>query len=721
MTVDQYAICPCGNGKKIKFCKCKESLPELDRITTMLDGGQVVPALDRINRVLDEHPDAAWALAIKGRILLDLREYSSLSDNAERFVRLQPTNPLALTQRAAAQVFRNQIPEATESILEALTESGRQVDSFVLEIVSVLAYSLANTGQFLSARAYTTLALSAEGFAGGRTAAAVLEELNTSPAVNHLLKALPANRSRPEQVEWAERFDEALGLLRSNRIALAETKFASLARSYPGEPAILSGLLSCAVWRANGQAQADCLAKLSQCEQLDWIERSKLLATSYLVEPKLPKLVVELRSLKSEVDNITEAEIALQAHPLFAPIPERMLRGFVENENDVAPRSAFQILDHEIPGDDVPLTADNIPEAISVVLVFGKQTDRPARLELPSVLPMFVPAVRGALTAALGERQWSDEVAFPVPFVVASEPRAAMINRRMTRTEVDQLVRDFQSMRLGQRLVSQPLPPLQNRSLKDAAGDESMRLQREAIVRILENIDQFAEDGSVLDVVRQAAAAPPLAPIVVRTSDDVEEVDNADLARVDCSELDSDGLAYLLQRAQMIHAVGPLRKAAQQALQRASGPEDAELKATAYLTLIEVTQAPDEALKMIDEAKKFFETTGLDKAQLLLMEVPIRVRMGDSDGFQNVIKSLTTEYRQREDVMATLQQLLVSIGLINPDGSPRMEGRAPGGAMSAPEPASTTSGLWTPDSGAPASSAASSGQGGGKLWIPGMD
>jgi len=721
MTVDQYAICPCGNGKKIKFCKCKESLPELDRITTMLDGGQVVPALDRINRVLDEHPDAAWALAIKGRILLDLREYSSLSDNAERFVRLQPTNPLALTQRAAAQVFRNQIPEATESILEALTESGRQVDSFVLEIVSVLAYSLANTGQFLSARAYTTLALSAEGFAGGRTAAAVLEELNTSPAVNHLLKALPANRSRPEHVEWAERFDEALGLLRSNRIALAETKFASLARAYPGEPAILSGLLSCAVWRANGQAQADCLAKLSQCEQLDLIERSKLLATSYLVEPKLPKLVVELRSLKSEVENITEAEIALQAHPLFAPIPERMLRGFVEDENEVAPRSAFQILDHEIPGDDVPLAADNIPEAISVVLVFGKQTDRPARLEVPSVLPMFAPAVREALTAALGDRQWSDEVAFPVPFVVASEPRAAMINRRMTRTEVDQLVRDFQSMRLGQRLVSQPLPPLQNQSLQAVAGDESLRLQREAIVRILENIDQFAEDGSVLDVIRQAAGVPPLSPIIVRTSDDVEEVDNADLARVDCTELDSEGLAYLLQRAQMIHAVGPLRKAAQQAILRGGGPEETELKATAYLTLIEVTQSPDDALKMIGEAKQFFETTGLDKAQLLLMEVPIRVRMGDSDGFQSVIKTLTTEYRQREDVMAGLQQLLVSIGLINPDGSPRMEGRPPAGAMSPAEPAAASSGLWTPDSGSPASSGAAAGQGGGKLWIPGMD
>lgn len=725
MTVDQYAICPCGNGKKIKFCKCKDSLPELDRITTMLDGGQIVPALDRINRVLDEHPDAAWALAIKGRILLNLQEYTSLAENAARFVRLQPTNPLALTQRAASQVFQNKITEATESILEALTESSRQVDSFVLEIVSVLAFALANDGKFLSARAYATLALSAEGFEGGRTAAHVLQELNSSPAVNHLLKALPPSRPRPEHVEWAERFDEALGLLRSNRIALAETKFASLARAYPGEPAILSGLLSCAVWSANDRAQADCLEKLSRCEQLDMIERSKLLASSYLVEPKSNKLAVELLSLSAEIQDVSQTEIALQAHSLFAPIPERMLRGFVQEEDDVPPRSAFQILDHEVPADEEPLSVDNIPESTAVLLLFGKQTDRAARIEVPSILPRFIQGVRDTLKAALGDLVLKEETAFPVPFTIASEPRAAMINRRMTRVEVDKLIGDFQAKRIGNRLAEQPIAALGKRSLRDAAGDDSIRLQREAVMRVLENTEQFAEEASVLDEVRQTAGLEKLPPIVVLTSDDVEEVDNADLSRVDCSQLDSDGLAYLMQRSQLIHALVALRKAATQVLQREENAEDSDLKATAYLMLIETNSSPEDALKMIGDAKKYYDKVGIDKAQLMLMEVPIRVRIGDSDGFQSLMRTLTTEYRGREEVMAALQQILVSIGLINPDGSPRMGGPGPGGAMAggpmggpAASPAQPSSGLWTPDGG---SASAPANQGSGKLWIPGMD
>ena len=40
MSVDNYAICPCGSGKKIKFCKCKDSVGELDRVLKMVEGGR---------------------------------------------------------------------------------------------------------------------------------------------------------------------------------------------------------------------------------------------------------------------------------------------------------------------------------------------------------------------------------------------------------------------------------------------------------------------------------------------------------------------------------------------------------------------------------------------------------------------------------------------------------------------------------------------------------
>src|SRR6056297_530190 len=178
MSVDTYSICPCGNGKKIKFCKCKDSIHDMDRVMKMVEGGQLIPALDRLSTILEAHPDAAWALAIRGRLLIDLREYETLAENAERFIRLQPNNPLALTQRAAAQLFRGDVRQGTTSMLEALTESGREVDSFVLSVASVLAYTLLQTGAFLTARAYATLAMLATGYEGGSAAMDILQQLN---------------------------------------------------------------------------------------------------------------------------------------------------------------------------------------------------------------------------------------------------------------------------------------------------------------------------------------------------------------------------------------------------------------------------------------------------------------------------------------------------------------------------------------------------------------
>ncbi len=715
MTVDQYAICPCGNGKKIKFCKCKESLPELDRISTMLEGGQIIPALDRINRILDEHPDAAWALAIKGRVLLNLREYKTLAENADRFVRLQPTNPLALTQRAAAQLFDNQLTAATESILEALAESGANVDSFVLDIISVLAFSLANAGHYLSARAYSTLALTAEGFEGSRNALHVLQELNGSTTVNRLLKALPENRNRPDDVDWAERFDEALGLLRSNRIALAETKFASLARSYPNQPAILSGLLSCAVWQANLAAQADCFAKLSRCEQLDDVERSKQLALSYVVDPDHSPASVPVYEWVAEVDDILRIELALQADSRYVQLPEQFMRNFVTNDDDVPPRSAFQLLDGELPDADAPLEGDKLPIAIAMVSLFGKQTDRAARVVVPAVLPHQFDTVRSGLSAVIGEMNWAQTELHRVPFTVAGEAQPPVLSQHDKPGLLESVYRAFREAKLANQLLTLQLPALGDRSLQAVAGDSSLLLQREAILRVLENADKIAENTHILEAVRQGAGLSALASLLPRSAEDVEEVDNSDLARVDPSGLDEEGLAYLLHRGQSLNMRSLIQRVGQTILDRDLSDENQPLKSAAFVALIETAATADESLELSNQAKQHCDQNGLDKAQFLLMEIPALVRKGDPDALQNLINKLMTDYRNRQDVMGSLHQMLYSFGFINADGTPRM--------TTAPPPASTAashSAIWTPDGGAAPSEPAGQ-SGGSKLWVPGMD
>ena len=596
MSVDKYAVCPCGSGKKIKFCKCKDSVSELDRVLKMVEGGQVVPALDQLAAILTEHPDAAWALAVRGRLLLDLREYDSLSENAERFIRLQPSNPLALTQRAAAKLFRGEVEEATASMLEALTESGRDVDAFVLDVSSALAYSLAQRGVFLTARVYATLAMMASGYEGGQAAVSVLRQLNSAPSISQFVKAVPSPVERPADADWGERYDEASTLLRSNKIDLAESKFQSLQRTVPSEPAILSGLLTCAIWRGDSDAQSDLLKKLSACESLDFDERVRYRAMSAVVNPDASDISIPVVTMEAEIKNAEEIEMALMADERFVSLPADLLAGMKTSEEDVPPRNGFQILDRAKPDSlEVLPPIDEVPEAIALVFVYGKQTDREARIEVLDVRRDNVEEVRSRLTTAVSDLDLKERAGDSMPLLVACQPSVAMLRFQAKPADAEKLQSELVAKRMPEAIASVELPILDNASLKAVADDDSKLLERTAVVRIIEQFDAIASKGSgILDEVYKLARIAPL-PAIKPNKEDIESLANEDLNRVDASDLDAESLIYLLQRSQQVAATPALKRFADRLIELDLTDEQQPAKMLAYMTLINSSDQNDKA------------------------------------------------------------------------------------------------------------------------------
>lgn len=710
MSVDKYAVCPCGSGKKIKFCKCKDSVGELDRVVKMVEGGQVVPALDRLSTILQEHPDAAWALALRGRLLLDLREYESLRENADRFIRLQPSNPLALTQRAAANLFRGEVESATESMLAALTESGRDVDSFVLDVASVLAYSLAQRGIFLTARVYASLAMMASGYEGGQAAVSVLRQLNTSPTINQLIKATPAPIPRPDDVDWAERYDEAATLLHNHKIDLAESKFQSLRRTLPNEPAVLSGLLTCAIWRGDTDAQSELLKKLSTCESLDHEQRVRARALSALVDPNSPEISIPVVRMEAELASADEAEMSLMADSRMVSLPANLLGSMRMTDDDVPPKAGFQIIDRDKPESLDALPAiDDVPEAIALAFVYGKQTDRAARLEVHDVPSQHVAEVRAKLESLIPNLQLQESAGDPLPLLAACQPQIAMIHYKAKPADAEKLQNELMSARLSKSLASTPIPLLGNQSLQSAADQESTKFERTVAVRLLEMYDEIASKGdNVIAELYSLAKLEPL-PMLHPESSEVETIANEDLNRVDGSKLDVESVIYLLQRSQQVSATPAMRRFASQLIEMDLSEEQRPARMLAYMTLINTAKGNDQALELLGKAKAFAEAYQMPIAHLLLTEVSLRLATGDAEGFQQAVETLSTRYGRDPEVMARLQQLLMAYGLIGPDGAPRSR-------PAAAEQVAPASGLWTPDQ--PTEPAQG---GGGKLWIPGMD
>ncbi|MDA8697457.1 protein-disulfide isomerase [Rubripirellula sp.] len=716
MSVDKYAVCPCGSGKKIKFCKCKESIDEMDRVVNMVNGGQIVPALDRLSEVLQTHPDAAWALAIRGRLLLDLREYETLNENADRFIRLQPSNPLALTQRAAANLFRGQVEPATESMLNALTESGRDVDAFVLDVSSALAYMLAQRGVFLTSRVYAALAMMTTGYQGGQAAISVLQQLNTSPTINQLIKATPTLIPRPDDVEWAERYDEATSLLENQKIDLAESKFQSLQRTLPNEPAVLSGLLMCAIWRGDTDAQSTLFKKLSTCESLDQEQRVQSRALSALVDPRSPDLSIAVKQMEGPINNAEEVELSLMANSRFTALPPNMLGSLRMTDDEVPPRAGFQILDRDKPDslDQLP-PIDDVPEAIALVFVYGKQTDRDARIEVHDVRPRHLQEVKDRLAELIPGIELQESDSDPLPLLAACQPQVAIIPFKAKQSEAETLQADLMVARLADRIVNTEIPFLGGKTLTETANDETLVFERTVAVRLIEQYDEIVSKSDTLmsEVYRLANLTAPaeLHP----TSDEAELIANEDLNRVHGDKLDAETLIYLLQRCQQVAATPAARRFATQLIAMELTEDQQPAKMLAHMTLVNTAKQTDKALEALVEAKTFAEANQLPTAQLLLTEVSLRLAAGDPQGFQRTIESITSNYGNDPEVMARLQQMLMSYGLIGPDGAPRggsRQAEPSGGAGAA------TGGLWTPDQGQqpPGESG-----GGGKLWVPGMD
>jgi hypothetical protein len=459
------------------------------------------------------------------------------------------------------------------------------------------------------------------------------------------------------------------------------------------------------------------LKKLSECESLDFEERVRNRAMSALVDPTSAEISIPIMKMYADLDNPEQIEMSLMASSRFVSLPPDLLAGMRTTEDEVPPRCGFQMLDRDKPDSlEILPPIDEVPEAIALVFVYGKQTDREARLEILDVRKPLLSQVKEGVQDAVGDLDLTELKGELLPMLVACQPAVAMIRFQAKPAEAEKLQNGLMAERMPKAIASIETPMLDGGSLASTCDDESKLFERTVMMRIVEQYDALVAKGQgIIDEAYRIAKLEPQ-PMIKAASGDVETIANEDLNRIDCSDLDAESLIYLLQRAQQVSATPTVRRVAKQLIGTELAEEQKPAKMLAYMTLINAAEGNEQAIELMDEAKAFAEANNIPTANLLLSEVGLRLSAGDGPGFQNAVETLSRQYGNEPEVMAKLQQTLMAYGLISPDGTPR---QAPG----APGPAAEQGGgggeLWTPESGAPAPE--SGGGGGGKLWVPGMD
>ena len=200
MAVDPYAMCPCGSGKKLKFC-CTDLVGEIEKIHRMIEGEQPRAALRHVEQTLASHPGRASLLDLKATLELSLDEIDAARETITKFVAANPDSPTAHACQALLLAETREARAAVESLQRALALVEREMPLRVYEAIGSGRRCAAGGGPYPGGPGPSVVARGAraEGrFAGARSA----RGLNHYSGLPLLLRDQLRFRPWPQDVPW---------------------------------------------------------------------------------------------------------------------------------------------------------------------------------------------------------------------------------------------------------------------------------------------------------------------------------------------------------------------------------------------------------------------------------------------------------------------------------------------------------------------------------------
>lgn len=713
MPIGPYSPCPGGTGNKIKFC-CPDLLGDLQKIHRMLEGEQYQACLRHIEHLETSNPDRACLLAMKTLLLRILGRTEEGEATAATFLAKHPKNPVAMGECALVAAMRRDGRRAMELILGAIAESTDGSHPRVYETIHSLSRVLLALGEILAARALATLQMSIH--REDRRPMSFLMQLHGSPNLPLVVKEPPGLREAPDAAPWKAEFDEARSLASRVRWIEACERLAELAERFDGEPAIWSYLATLRGWIADTPGCIQALKKLASLDvPLEDAVEAEALAL-YLSEDALGDWQ-EVSALRYTVRDVDRLQAALASSPKVSQMQADLAS--LADEDSPPPKAIFALFDMAPPEPGAQITADTVPQLVCQALLYGKQTDQEARLEVVDVSAPDLDELKALLRDTAGDALDGEPEQEVIGHVSASR-EALTRNWRLpaecSREDVQRLMTEHLDRALLHVWPQLPLGLLDGKCPQEAAGEDAYRVRVLAAVLLLEFWLEQIGGQHDFNRLRSRLGLPTLEPI------DPDEVSPDDLplvrlSRVMVDKLSDAALLVGFRRALGYSARAALRRLAQAVVERPSLGSTRE-RLLAFEMMVSMVDDSEQAIGCVDEGRKLAMRAGESCARWDLMELPLRLGRGEPDEASRLLHHLQTQHIREPGVARELTELLVEIGVLNPDGTPA----EPPEAAAAEPPSLVVPGqsdakpgeLWTPDSQRPTGDKP-------RIWTPGMD
>ena len=706
MALDPYAPCPAGTGKKLKFC-CSDLLGELEKIQRMIEGNQRLACLEYIESLQSRFPGRACLLTTQAELLMALDRRDEAQRVLDGVLVQAPMNPVALAESALLIMQQGNAPAAVETLQRAIAASPSPMPVVVVEMISALAESLVMAGHLPAALGHLLLVASL--LPDDERTMQLILQLNASTQVPLLFKEEPDLRPAPEGVAWRAAFDEAQDPAKRGAWRIAADKLAALAEKVPDAPVIWRNLALLRSWLADAPGAVDALRRLAALDTAadDKVEAEAL---AQLLDTTAQSARVELLSVTFPVTNVDELVEKLSTRRVVAA--EIDPRSWTEN-NEAPPRYSFALLDRDPPRSGAGLACDDVPNVLGQLFIYGRQTDREARLELSAAEPNMA-AARTALDALCGPLLGSaGEVERNGDLPAAQW--ALSWNWRLPEdtplADVHRLLVEQRRRSVLTRWTKTSLAALAGKTPEEAARDERLQTRLLAAILILELSFTEPSVGDLFGELRRQLGLPAAAPIDPGVAP-VEHLPLARLHRVEWSKADDDTLLNANRRALFAAAHIALRKISLEVVSRDSLKSRIPL-AQVYGLLARLDDDSTAALSYLDKARAAAEAVKESTVAWDLQEATMRLERGEPEEFTQILSHIQREHGREPGVAQALAQILVEAGLMTPDGRMVRPPEESGGLVLPGSPAEQGK-IWTPESEA----------GGGKksaLWVPGAE
>jgi len=711
MPLDPNDLCPGGNRKKIKFC-CPDLAGELKKIGRMLEGKQHLASLQHVERLAEQHPDRACLLAAKGILLRMAERLDEAVANAERFRQAHPENPVAWAESAICTAAADEeARQAMDFLQRAIHASREGMPNRVYDAIGIVAEALLTDREWPAARGLLQLQTILD--REDPRPVEMLVEMNRSPAVPLLLKDDTPLGAPPDGTPWKDRFEEAMQPLRHGSWQGALERFEALAGEVPDSPLVWHHVARLRAWMADNEGAREALRRFAAIAP-DVEDAVEAEATAMLTgDDPLGEMtdVLFLEWTINDADRLL-AELALSERAVGVSIDQ----GTWDDEDSPPPKGSYVLLDRSTPESAAGLTLDAVPRILGQTFVFGRQTDRDARLELVGVGAGELEAAKELVGRIAGDAVRPDPKQETLGRVSASRrllDRRWRLPQDVTPEQFDALAAEHVEHALLREWPEMKLGALDGRSPREAAGDEKCRARVLAAVMVLKGyVEPELGPGFDFNRLRSELGLPELAPIDPTTVD-MAELPLVRLERVEVEKCADEALRVGFRRAVAFAAAGALPAFAREIARRESfrGTEE---QLGACRLLARTQRDPNEALNYVEQGRRAAEAAGGSSAAWDLMELSIHFARQDPDEVNRLLVHIETEHIHEPGVREAVVNMLMQAGVLQPDGTPAVppeEMAAAASQAEGPSPPTAERGkLWTPES--------ESGGGGGKLWTP---